>query len=186
MNLSKWIFLAGLVALALISCDDRAATPLDSGVDQAIGDSRQTPADGPAAEQAPADSSLIDGAADMRPIGDAGTVLCNAEIVTCKSLPGACNIGEAREVVGTCWGDCVPIEQCSDLPAEPDCDLTGMMCEMMPPVCLQGYVNTNNGNGCFGPCVPIFTCSCKPNGSANQCPQDTVCHNYAQRCGELI
>jgi hypothetical protein len=60
------------------------------------------------------------GAAGARePSGDAGSsssdglVSCDPAQALCKMSPGACPTMQVREVVGTCWGDCVKIEQCA-------------------------------------------------------------------------
>jgi hypothetical protein len=53
------------------------------------------------------------------PSGDAGSsssdglVSCDPEQASCKMPPGACPTMQVREVIGTCWGDCVMIEQCA-------------------------------------------------------------------------
>jgi hypothetical protein len=53
------------------------------------------------------------------PSGDAGSgssdglVSCDPEQASCKVPPGECPTMQVREVLGTCWGDCVKIEQCA-------------------------------------------------------------------------
>ncbi|PID38394.1 MAG: hypothetical protein CSA65_03340 [Proteobacteria bacterium] len=135
-----------------------------SGVDQAQNDT----------------SSMSDSSGDS-----AATPICDPVGVTCESLPKPCPTGEVREVIASCWGSCIPIEQCSDVPAQPDCNITtGITCKKPAPSCIKGYVPTRDGS-CYGPCVPITTCSCTPNGPKEQCPDPTyVCHT-AGRCGPL-
>ncbi len=181
---------------ASLSCSDRATVIIDAGGDPSVVDKGQSLLDGPALDRSSVDGPLNDGAADVSKADvvqmdvmqsdGVGAVSCDPSAVTCKSLPGPCNIGEIRAVVGNCWGGCVPIEQCSDVPAQPDCDQTQIFCDVMPPICPKGYVPTSNGMGCYGPCVPITTCACTSGGPPTQCPKDYVCHAYAQRCGPLI
>jgi hypothetical protein len=38
---------------------------------------------------------------------------CDARKVLCKSLPPMCPTGRVSSVFGTCWGPCVPIDQCA-------------------------------------------------------------------------
>ena len=42
-----------------------------------------------------------------------GLVSCDPEQALCKMPPGECPAMQVREVLGTCWGDCVKIEQCA-------------------------------------------------------------------------
>ncbi|MCB9555923.1 MAG: hypothetical protein H6707_07455 [Deltaproteobacteria bacterium] len=112
---------------------------------------------------------------------------CDPANVSCKSLPLACPLGQARLVVGDCWGECVPIARCTDLPAHPNCNISGVACRAAQPSCPAGYVVTDSGAGCWGPCVPVTTCACTPNGPKEQCPSPLApaCHANRMQCGPL-
>jgi hypothetical protein len=157
--------IAGL--LLSVGCDDSLG-PLDSGATH----------DATTRDAVLPDLVAGDGSADPVP--------CDPAKVTCKSLPATpCGIGEVHSIRHDCWGPCVPVERCRDLPAQPNCDLSGVSCEMVTPSCQQGYVPTAEGT-CYGPCVPIGACACTSGGPAGQCPGDAfVCHNNAGRCGPL-
>lgn len=45
--------------------------------------------------------------------GAGGLVECDPKQALCKLLPGECPPMQAREVVGTCWGECVKIDRCA-------------------------------------------------------------------------
>lgn len=45
--------------------------------------------------------------------GDGKLVSCDPRGALCELLPGECPPMQVREVVGTCWGDCVKIERCA-------------------------------------------------------------------------
>lgn len=183
---------SGLLLLATACSDDATTTDTgvttDASVDLPRGDQGTTPdqtqADGSQADGPQADDATTpeDGAS-----GEGGaTIICDPSGVVCDSLPGPCKGGEVRAVVNNCWGKCVPIEQCSDLPAKPDCNIsTGITCKMATPTCIKGYVPTRDGT-CYGPCVPISTCACTPGGPKEQCPDPNfVCHTGPGRCGPL-
>jgi hypothetical protein len=130
-------------------------------------------------------STPVDSSLPRDGVGSGGT-LCDPAKATCRSLPTPCAIGQVRAIVSGCWGDCVAIESCQDLPAQPDCDLSHATCERVPPSCLDRYLPSVT-NSCFGPCVPDLTCACVPGGPAGQCPSPhaSVCHQVAKRCGPL-
>jgi hypothetical protein len=52
-----------------------------------------------------------DGAGGGGPAG--GLVNCDARDALCKLLPEPCPAMQVREVVGTCWGECIEIDQCA-------------------------------------------------------------------------
>jgi hypothetical protein len=37
---------------------------------------------------------------------------CDLDDVLCESLPPACDEGETPTVVGICWGECIPADEC--------------------------------------------------------------------------
>ncbi len=37
---------------------------------------------------------------------------CDPDHVLCESLPPDCEDGEAPSVVGSCWGECIPVSEC--------------------------------------------------------------------------
>lgn len=43
----------------------------------------------------------------------AGKISCDLRVILCKRAEPACNQGEVPSVEGTCYGPCVPVEQCS-------------------------------------------------------------------------
>lgn len=186
MTARPWLLCIGVTALLLTaSCSDDT-TSSDSGTSDARTDMLRTDS-GPSPDGPMGDGPVSDALTTDAASGDALVLVdCDPATVTCKSLPGACGIGEVRRVENACWGNCVPIEQCNDLPAQPDCNITtGITCKAAVPSCPQGYVPTRKDT-CYGPCVPIGTCACTQGGPAEQCPdKDYVCHNSAGRCGPL-
>ncbi|MBW2526824.1 MAG: hypothetical protein JRI23_21755 [Deltaproteobacteria bacterium] len=60
--------------------------------------------------------------------GGAGTIRCNPSEVACYAPTPACPIGEVPSVVGSCWGDCVPILSCEPEPSCATCQ-TGFCVE---------------------------------------------------------
>ncbi|MCC7539985.1 MAG: hypothetical protein IT379_27445 [Deltaproteobacteria bacterium] len=47
-----------------------------------------------------------------------GLVSCDRIEVFCRRVEPTCPAGQAPSVLGTCWGPCVPIEQCRCTPGE--------------------------------------------------------------------
>jgi hypothetical protein len=45
--------------------------------------------------------------------GGADAVSCDPRRVLCRSLPPPCSTGEVPRVVGSCYGECVPIDACA-------------------------------------------------------------------------
>jgi hypothetical protein len=45
--------------------------------------------------------------------GASGLAECNPKQVTCKALPPQCPANQVPSVDGTCWGECVKIDQCA-------------------------------------------------------------------------
>ncbi|MCK5801099.1 MAG: hypothetical protein KAI47_28120 [Deltaproteobacteria bacterium] len=176
----------GTTALLLTAgCSDDTTTT-DSGTIDARTDVVRTDS-GPGTDGPISDSPVSDAPPADLGSGDAPTAVpCDPAKVSCESLPSTCAIGEVHMIENTCWGKCVPIEQCSDLPAQPDCNITtGITCKSAVPTCQPGYVPTRKDT-CYGPCVPIGTCACTQGGPAEQCPDKTyVCHTSAGRCGIL-
>jgi hypothetical protein len=43
----------------------------------------------------------------------AGRVSCDPRTVTCKRSTPKCPAGSVPSVLGACYGDCVPVEQCA-------------------------------------------------------------------------
>ena len=54
--------------------------------------------------------------------GGQGRVSCDPRQILCKRAPPVCAAGNVPSVVGTCYGECVPVEQCpcKDAPECPD------------------------------------------------------------------
>lgn len=72
-----------------------------------------------------------------------------------------CPDGQSRTVVGDCFGDCVPTDQCAPIDPKPayDCDTSKITCQTFAPViCPDGTVATVNSDGCYGPCVTPDEC----------------------------
>jgi hypothetical protein len=179
--------LSAATLLLTAGCPDDTTPANDTGTADAGADLSRTDK-GPGA-----DLSGTDGPTSDMPVnsdaasGDGGAtkVDCDPAKAGCESLPGPCKDGEVRAVVNGCWGACVPIEQCADLPEKPDCNITtGITCKSAVPSCLPGYVPTRQGT-CYGPCVPIGTCACVSGGPPEQCPDKAyICHSSG-RCGVL-
>ncbi|PIE66362.1 MAG: hypothetical protein CSA24_00430 [Deltaproteobacteria bacterium] len=109
---------------------------------------------------------------------NASKVLCNPSLVTCQVSPSPCSSGQAPQIIAGCWGPCVPISQCTDLPSKPDCNTSqGIICDVIPPSCPKHYTPTRSG-ACYGPCVPLTACACATSGPPEQCPDPQyICHN---------
>ncbi|MBW2734412.1 MAG: hypothetical protein JRH20_18650 [Deltaproteobacteria bacterium] len=95
---------------------------------------------------------------------------CNPALVECRALPPYCHVGMIASVEDACWGPCVEVATCSDLPEHPNCDLRNVSCEMMEPICPDGYFPTAEGY-CYGACVPSGACwcDCGPGTSPKEC-----------------
>lgn len=106
-------------------------------------------------------------------------VHCNPTDVLCDSLPPQCPPGDVPEVVGGCWGQCVPILECE---TEPNCDgcqggicveyqafttdyrcvAPTLMCAALECNCLAPYVCVDPFDGCFPSAGDAaVTCECQ-------------------------
>ncbi|MCA9670462.1 MAG: hypothetical protein KC503_32925 [Myxococcales bacterium] len=174
---SVFVALLALVAVASAACDSSRTTGDGGGsADGSVADGRSegVGTDGPGGLEAGSDGPLP------------ATTTCDPAKATCRALPQACGRGEVRSVSSAgCWGACVPIATCTDVPERPDCDMTKVSCERVSPTCPDGYTPTHV-NACYGPCVPNVVCACEPNGPSSQCPSETpACFNLDKRCGPL-
>ena len=64
----------------------------------------------PTGEEQP---TATDEALDAGIAEDNSETLCRADKVLCRRAAPRCDEGDVPSVVGTCWGDCVAIEDCS-------------------------------------------------------------------------
>jgi len=85
-----------------------------------------------------------------------------------------CPIGEHCELqdVWCFTTPCPPMPVC--VPNGVDCDTRHVLCEMMPPVCPPGLVNSVNG-ACYGPCVEPEACEPIYCADDYACPYGFAC-----------
>jgi hypothetical protein len=111
--------------------------------------------------------------------GGGGTgVSCNPSGVVCDGPTPICPPGEVPEVVGGCWGNCVPILTCA---TEPNCDncqggfcaeyvsfvteyrcvLPNLMCSALACSCLEPYFCVAPFDACSeAPAQGSVSCGC--------------------------
>ena len=94
----------------------------------------------------------------------AATQYCTTEDGVCNTPPGCTR---ERPCPAVCYGTCEPRA------AVYDCDLSGVVCEMMEPECQPGYTVSAKGS-CYGPCVRVDLCKCSPD-VPTACPDGYFC-----------
>ncbi len=86
-----------------------------------------------------------------------GATCTDGSTLTCRALPAPCEPGLIREIVNSCWGECVHPTTCAP-PIHQGCgDGTLPVCEILVSPCLDGLVR-EVVDGCFGQCVDPTSC----------------------------
>ena len=114
----------------------------------------------------------------------AGTYECDDGPALCEIVPPTCPAGQTLTTKGGCFGPCVPSSVCIGFAGSStsssgssgsstsgsggvsssggtggtaDCDVSAVLCEIVPPNCPDGQTATRDGD-CYGPCVPHAQC----------------------------
>nr|HMR05931.1 hypothetical protein [Polyangiaceae bacterium] len=106
-----------------------------------------------------------------------GTVNCNPTPVTCKAAVPDCPKGQVPEVIGSCWGKCVPILNCAtesdcsnctsgfcaeyaSFTKEYRCVMPSLQCSALACSCLADYFCVGSFNACSTPASGPAKVSC--------------------------
>lgn len=106
---------------------------------------------------------------------------CDTRVVTCDAAEPQCAPGETASVVGTCYGPCVPADQCATVTSCDDCDLTSQVCvsettqlgPMVHCVPIPSDCVGDTSCACMGASVcvaPFDACSDQSDGITCGCP----------------
>jgi hypothetical protein len=126
--------------------DAATSGPLgDAATNRPVGDAAVGQPGAPAASDAAVPDAGAPGKvcdAKVGPCDPATQVSCDARtgMVTCKRAPPSCPQGQVPAVVDSCWGECVPIEQCVCTEADACPERETYVCHMGARRC-GPYVN---------------------------------------------
>jgi hypothetical protein len=100
---------------------------------------------------------------------------CTPTAVSCDAATPACEAGQLPSVKGSCWGPCLPVGECSDVPSCKPCEEAGLKCVTneaqlssyhcvsTPPACEK-----NPSCGCMASCMRPFVCG-SPDSNSLKC-----------------